>query len=219
MVQPDRPGAQQWVPDRLSLARLREGIEDCRGCELFADATHGVGGRGPRNAPLMVVGEQPGDQEDKAGEAFVGPAGKLLDRALEEAGIDPGRVFRTNVVKHFRWVPARNGKRLHKGPSRTHVAACGPWLVAELELVRPRGVVLLGATAGQAVYGASFRVGESRGARMDWPQEIAGSPTDHPPEWAVATAHPSSVLRSRQRDQDLAQLVSDLGVAAQLVGS
>jgi DNA polymerase len=165
----------------------------------------------------MVVGEQPGDQEDKAGKAFVGPAGKLLDRALGEAGIDPGSVFRTNVVKHFRWEPGRRGNRLHKGPTRTHVAACGPWLVAELRMVRPRGVVLLGATAGKAIYGPKFRVGESRGVRLQWPDEVAGSPLEHTPDWALATLHPSAVLRSRQRDEDLDSLVTDLEEALSLL--
>src|SRR3954447_16252168 len=210
MVRPERPGAQRWVPEQLTPGSLIEAIQECRGCELYADATHGVGGRGPEDAPLMVVGEQPGDQEDKAGEAFVGPAGKLLDRALAGAGIDPDSVFRTNAVKHFRWERGRRGNRLHKGPSRTHVTACGPWLVAELEMVRPRGVVLLGATAGKAVYGADFRVGESRGVRLGWPDQLDGISPDHvpthAPEWVLATTHPSAVLRSRQREEDLAHL-------------
>jgi uracil-DNA glycosylase family protein len=211
MARHETPGAQRWVPETLSPGLVGEGIEDCRGCELFENATHGVPGRGPHDAALMVVGEQPGNQEDKVGQAFVGPAGKLLDRALEEAGIDPETVFRTNAVKHFRWERGRRGNRLHKGPSRTHVTACGPWLVAELAMVRPRGVVLLGATAGQAVYGPGFRVGESRGVRLDWPDEFAGtSDAEHTPDWALATAHPSAVLRSRHRDEDLAQLVGDL---------
>ena len=217
MPQVERPGAGEWVPSRLTPGRLRTGVEKCRGCELHQDATHGVAGRGPEDAALMVVGEQPGDQEDQAGEPFVGPAGKLLDRALEQAGIDPDIVFRTNAVKHFRWEGRRNGKRLHKGPSRVHVAACGPWLVAELDMVQPLGVVLLGATAGQAIYGSTFRVGESRGRRLEWPDEVGGNPVGHRPYWAVATAHPSAVLRSRQRDEDLAALVSDLEQARDLL--
>jgi DNA polymerase len=219
MARHETPGARSWVPERLTPDLMRTGIEDCRGCELFENATHGVPGRGPRDAALMVVGEQPGDQEDKAGEAFVGPAGKMLDRALDEAGIDPASVFRTNVVKHFRWERGRRGNRLHKGPTRTHVAACGPWLVAELAMVRPRGVVLLGATAGQAVYGPGFRVGESRGVRLDWPDEVAGARAGHAPDWALATAHPSAVLRSRHRDEDLAQLVGDLQRALDLLSA
>lgn len=217
MARRETPGARWWVPERLTPGLMREGIEGCRGCELFEDATHGVPGRGPRDAALMVVGEQPGDQEDKAGEAFVGPAGKLLDRALEQTGIDSDSVYRTNVVKHFRWERGRRGNRLHKGPTRTHVAACGPWLVAELEMVRPRGVVLLGATAGQAIYGTGFRVGESRGVRLDWPDEVAGTPVAHAPDWALATVHPSAVLRSKRRDDDLDHLVRDLGQALHLL--
>src|SRR4051794_22242580 len=145
--QPERPGAGQWVPERLTEESLAEGVESCRGCELYRDATHGVAGEGPLGAPVMLVGEQPGDQEDRQGRPFVGPAGRLLHKGLSDAGLDPGAVFTTNAVKHFRWEHSRSGKRLHKGPSRVHVAACGPWLVAEVGLVRPRGVVLLGATA------------------------------------------------------------------------
>jgi uracil-DNA glycosylase family 4 len=167
----------------------------------------------------MVVGEQPGDQEDQAGEPFVGPAGKLLDRALDEAGIDPDTIFRTNVVKHFRWERSRSGKRLHKAPTRTHVAACGPWLVAELDMVQPRGVVLLGATAGKAIYGSGFRVGESRGMPMEWPEPSEEEPDHHAPEWAVATVHPSAVLRSRTREEDMAGLVGDLRLAGKLLAS
>jgi uracil-DNA glycosylase family protein len=219
MVRPHRPGAQEWVPERLTPQSLDEGLQECRGCELYQDATQGVGGRGPIDAPLMVVGEQPGDQEDRAGEAFVGPAGRMLDRALAEAGIDPESVYRTNAVKHFRWERGRRSNRLHKSPSRPHIAACGPWLVAELDLVQPRGVVLLGATAGQAVYGPGFRVGASRGARLDWPEDLAGEQPAHAPAWALATAHPSAVLRSRQREEDLAHLVADLGQARDLLAA
>ena len=213
----ETPGARWWVPERLSPGLLREGVDACRGCELHENATHGVAGAGPSDAALMLVGEQPGDQEDKAGRPFVGPAGKLLDRALDEADIDPDSVFRTNVVKHFRWEQGRNGKRLHKGPTRTHVAACGPWLVAELDMVRPRGVVLLGATAGKAIYGPGFRVSEARGRRLEWPERIGGTPVNHAPAWAVATMHPSGVLRSRRRDEDFADLVSDLARAVELL--
>src|SRR5215210_105595 len=170
---PERPGADRWVPDRPTLEALRSAVDGCRGCELYADATQGVMGDGPADAELMLVGEQPGDQEDRAGEPFVGPAGRLLDEALAAAGIDPDSVFRTNVVKHFRFSGTRGKQRIHKGPSRVHVAACEPWLLAELDLVRPSGVVLLGATAGQAFYGPSFRVGQSRGQRLEWPDRLA----------------------------------------------
>ena len=210
---PDRPGAQHWVPDRISQKSLAAGIEACQGCELYRDATQGVAGQGPTDSPVMVVGEQPGDREDQEGKPFVGPAGRLLDRALDDAGIEPTSVYRTNAVKHFRFDPGRAGKRIHKGPSRVHVTACGPWLAAELELVRPRGVVLLGATAGGAVYGSSFRVGTSRGHPLEWPENVMGS--SWAPAWVVTTAHPSSVLRSRQRDRDYAALVADLEIAAQ----
>jgi DNA polymerase len=184
-------------------------------------------GEGPPDAPLMVLGEQPGDKEDLAGEPFVGPAGRLLDRALEEAGVPPASVFRTNVVKHFRFSGTRGKQRIHKSPSRVHVAACGPWLVAELAVVRPEGVVVLGGTAGKALFGSSFRVGEMRGRLVDWP-EVAGtepSPTSTPtstpawtPSWVLPTTHPSAVLRSRNRDEDLAALVADLRVAAEALG-
>jgi uracil-DNA glycosylase family protein len=213
----ETPGARWWVPDRLTPGLLRQGIEQCKGCELHEDATHGVAGRGPRDAPLMVVGEQPGDKEDKSGKPFVGPAGKLLDSALAEAGIDPGTVFRTNVVKHFRWRPGARGNRLHKGPTRTHIAACGPWLVAEVDMVKPQGIVLLGASAGKAIYGSGFRVGESRGQQLEWPEAVAGTPAHHEPSWAVATLHPAAVLRSRQHEDDLAGLVADLRLVAKLL--
>jgi len=211
----ERPGAEGWVPQRVSPTSLAAGIDACQGCELYRDATHGVPGEGPPAAPLMVVGEQPGDQEDRQGRPFVGPAGRLLVRALEDAGMDPASVFRTNAVKHFRWDPGRAGKRIHKGPSRVHVAACGPWLVAELDLVRPTGVVLLGATAGSAVFGPTFRVGASRGRTLDWPAETVRAVWT--PEWAVATVHPSAVLRSRTRTEDYAALVDDLRLAASLL--
>ncbi len=211
----ERPGARWWVPERPSLRTLQGAVQECQGCELYVDATQAVMGSGPTEAALMVVGEQPGDKEDLEGKPFVGPAGRLLDRALEEAGIPPAQVFRTNVVKHFRFSGTRGKQRIHKSPSRVHVAACGPWLVAELELVRPQGVVLLGGTAGKALYGTSFRVGDSRGQLRDWPDDIGGaSRSEHAPAWVVTTAHPSAVLRSRNRDEDYDLLVQDLRLAA-----
>lgn len=200
------------MPRRGGLPALRRAAQECRGCDLHEHATQAVVGVGPRDADLMLVGEQPGDQEDLAGEPFVGPAGKLLDRALDAAGLDPDLVFRTNAVKHFRWEGTRGKQRLHKGPSRLQVAACGPWLVAELRLVSPRGVVLLGSTVGQAVYGAGFRITRERGRVLDWPSAWGG--LAEPPAWSLPTVHPSSVLRSRDRDTDFELLVSDLAVAA-----
>jgi uracil-DNA glycosylase family protein len=207
----ERPGAQEWVPERPSLRSLREAVQECRGCELYRDATQGVMGDGRRDAAVMLLGEQPGDREDQVGEPFVGPAGKVLDEALADAGIAPDDVFRTNVVKHFRWSGTRGKQRLHKSPSRAHVAACAPWLAAELELVRPSGVVLLGGTAGKAVYGAAFRVGEARGRVQEWPEEF---PVRRAPSWVLATTHPSAVLRADDRRAAYEELVADLQVAA-----
>jgi DNA polymerase len=214
MARDDYPGAGPWIPDKPDEERLRSAVQECRGCDLYRDATQGVMGDGPVPARLMLVGEQPGDQEDKQGLPFVGPAGRLLDRALGDAGIEPTSVYKTNVVKHFRFV-RDGGKRIHKSPVRWQVAACEPWLLTELQLVRPDVVVLLGATAGQAVYGAGFRVGALRGKPSPWPDGLTSA--DVAPT-TVATAHPSSVLRSRQRDADLAALVADLVVARELLG-
>jgi DNA polymerase len=212
----ERPGARWWVPDNLALHTLRAGVQECRGCELHQDATQGVMGSGPTDAELMVIGEQPGAKEDEVGRPFVGPAGRLLDQALTQAGIDPERVFRTNVVKHFRFSGTRGKQRIHKSPGRVHVTACGPWLLAELELVRPTGVVLLGGTAGKALYGSSFRVGGTRGRIQQWPDTIGDVDTqDLRPDWVLPTVHPSAVLRSRNRDEDLEQFTRDLRVAAE----
>jgi DNA polymerase len=173
-------------------------------------------GSGAADASLLVLGEQPGDREDRAGEPFVGPAGKVLDRALADAGIDPEDVYVTNVVKHFRWEGRRGSQRLHKSPTRWQVAACGPWLVAELDVVRPTGVVLLGGTAGKAVYGSSFKVGTARGRLQDWPTDAFA--VRRPPAWVLPTTHPSAILRTRNGDGDrdaaYAELVADLEVAA-----
>jgi uracil-DNA glycosylase family protein len=208
----DRPGAEGWVPERATLGELREAATGCRGCELYRDATQVVMGRGPSGARVVLLGEQPGDQEDQQGEPFVGPAGGVLDRALDDAGLDPGDVYRTNVVKHFRWRGTRGKRRIHQSPSQAHVAACGTWLVAEFRVLRPAGVVLLGGTAGKAVYGSGFRVGEARGQLVDWPDRF---PVDNPPEWVLATTHPSAVLRADDRDAVYEGLVSDLRVAAE----
>src|SRR3954453_6155862 len=186
----DFPGADSWVPDDVTLPALHEAVQACQGCDLFRDATQAVMGSGDANAAVMLLGEQPGDREDVEGEPFVGPAGKLLDRALADAGIAPDDTFVTNAVKHFRF--ERRGKqRIHKSPSRAQVIACGPWLSTELEVVRPRGVVILGGTAGKAVYGSPFKVGEQRGRLLEWPTDKLA--VRRPPDWVLATIHPSAV--------------------------
>jgi DNA polymerase len=207
----ERPGAQRWVPDSATLPELREAIQGCRGCELYRDATQAVMGDGLKRARLMLLGEQPGDQEDQQGKPFVGPAGRLLDRALDDAGLDRRDTYRTNVVKHFRWRGTRGKQRIHQSPTQRHIAACGPWLVAEFRELRPTGVVLLGGTAGKAVYGSKFRVGEARGTLAPWPDRV---PVDHPPAWVLPTTHPSAVLRADDRDAVYDGLVADLRIAA-----
>jgi DNA polymerase len=205
------------VPARPSLRNLREGVNTCRACDLYQDATQGVMGDGPLGARLMLIGEQPGDVEDRTGRPFVGPAGRLLDRALEEAGLQPGDGFRTNVVKHFRHV-VRGGKRIHQTPVRWQIAACEPWVLAELGLVRPQIVVILGATAGKSIFGPGFRVGRDRGRELAWPGPgTSWGSALVPAPVAVATAHPSAVLRSRNRTADFAALVRDLVVARDLL--
>ncbi len=208
---PGFPGAADWLPRDRSLPALRHAVQACRGCDLYRDATQAVPGDGPAGAALVLVGEQPGDKEDLAGAPFVGPAGRLLDQALDAAGISPDVVYRTNAVKHFRFA-TKGKRRIHESPTRWHVAACAPWLLAELDEVRPRGVALLGATAGKAVFGPSFQVGAVRGSLTPWPTQRL--PIQRPPEWVLATVHPSAVLRSRSRDADFAALVADLRVAA-----
>lgn len=156
-TRPDRPGAQSWVPEGGDLAALAAAAAKCEGCELFAPATQVVFGAGPEDARCVVVGEQPGDREDLEGEPFVGPAGRLLDQALAEAGIDRSSTWVTNAVKHFHF-EQRGKRRLHQSPDAGHVTACRPWLEAELDRLRPELIVLLGAVAGRALLGPSFRV-------------------------------------------------------------
>jgi uracil-DNA glycosylase family protein len=189
------------MPDRLSMGALREAAAGCRGCPLYADATQAVFGEGTLTSEVMFVGEQPGDQEDLAGAPFVGPAGKLLDRALDEAGIDRETTYVTNAVKHFKW-KARGPRRIHDKPSWTEQMACRPWLEAELALVKPRALVLLGATAAQSLLGRDFKVTQHRGRALD--SELA--------ELVTATIHPSAVLRSDDREGMFAGLVADLGL-------
>jgi uracil-DNA glycosylase len=179
--------AANFIPPRPTLERLREAAAGCRGCDLWAHATQTVFGEGPKRAEVMLVGEQPGDQEDRQGHPFVGPSGRLLDEGLEAAGIDRRRVYVTNAVKHFKFVRVELTKRrLHKKPSAGEVRACHPWLEEEIRLVRPRVIVALGATAAQALLGPRFKVTEQRGkvVTSDW----AGA--------VVATVHPSAVLRA-----------------------
>ena len=204
--------AEPYVPDTDRLSDLGRAAADCRGCELYQDASQTVFGRGPAGASLMLVGEQPGDVEDKQGEPFVGPAGKLLDRALAEAGIDAGQVYLTNAVKHFRWKPdERSKRRIHQKPSAGNVRACRPWLAAELRAVHPDLVVALGATAAQALLGTSFRLTQNRGT-------VLAADLDGIQFSVLATIHPSAALRAPDRDAMLAGLVADLRAAAAFVG-
>jgi len=206
--------AAPFVPEDVrDLGALRQAAAGCRGCPLHRDATQTVFGAGSADARVMLVGEQPGDQEDRKGRPFVGPAGKLLDRALAEAGIDPGEAYVTNAVKHFKFTQAEPRKRrIHKAPSLREMSACGPWLAAELALVEPELIVVLGATAGKALLGSSFRVGEVRGTVLE--REIHGHA-----ERLVPTVHPSSVLRADDREGAYEGLVADLSVAARVLAS
>jgi DNA polymerase len=202
-------GAEEYVPDKADIDALRKAVHDCRGCDLYKSATQAVFGEGPADASVLVVGEVPGDQEDRQGHPFVGPAGKLLDKALVEAGIDRAQVYVTNAVKHFKFKPAERGKRrIHQKPGRTEVVACRPWLIAELDAVRPDLVLFLGATAAQSLLGTTFKVTQERGKVIELPDR---------PERAVATVHPSSVLRSDDREAAYQGLVADLRSAASVL--
>jgi DNA polymerase len=187
-----------------ALAAVRADARDCRACPLWKEATQTVFGEGPVPAELMIVGEQPGDREDVEGHPFVGPAGRLLDEGLEEAGIDRTKVFVTNVVKHFKWRPSGGGaRRIHDKPDWSEVQACLPWFRLELAAVRPRVLVCLGATAAQALLGRSFRVSRERGHPID--SDLA--------ETVFATVHPSAILRAGdRRKQAYAEFVDDLRV-------
>jgi DNA polymerase len=186
------------------LDAVRQAAQGCRACDLWARATQTVFGAGPVPAPLMLIGEQPGDREDLDGQPFVGPAGRMLDRALHDAGIDRERAFVTNVVKHFKWRPSGK-RRLHERPNREEVAACLPWVESELALVRPQALVLLGAIAAQALVGPTFSVMRNRGR----PLALDLAP------FVMATVHPSSILRAgERRESAYAALVADLRVAA-----
>jgi uracil-DNA glycosylase len=194
------------VPDERDLERLRAAAAGCQACALWKTGTQTVFGEGSRRAEVMLVGEQPGDQEDKQGRPFVGPAGRVLDEALEEAGIDRTKVYVTNVVKHFKWT-AQGKRRIHKKPNAEEIGACRPWLEAELESVKPRLLICLGATAAQALLGRSFRVTKDRGRLVDSPLA----------PMVMATIHPSSILRAaddESRRIEMKRFIEDLRVAA-----
>jgi DNA polymerase len=207
----DFPTAAAFLPASRSLSRLREAAGDCRGCPLYKNATQTVFGEGARDAELMLVGETPGDQEDRAGHPFVGPAGRLLDEVLEAVGIDRRDVFVTNAVKHFKWEP-RGKRRLHKKPSAREAAACRPWFLAELEAVEPHTIVCLGATAAQALLGRDFRLTRDHGKPL--PGRLSSDGRRSP--WIVATWHPSAVLRApttEDRTKLKQTLIADLRAA------
>jgi uracil-DNA glycosylase len=195
-------GAADYIPERPTLPKLRKDVQTCRGCDLYAHATQAVMGEGPTSAQIVFIGEQPGDEEDRQGHPFVGPAGKLLDRALADAGIDRSLVYVTNAVKHFKF-EERGKRRLHKKPSGLEVKACRPWLEAEINLIQPPIIVCLGATAAQSVFGSTYRVTKERGifVQNSWVPHV------------TSTVHPSAVLRApdeEQRHAEYQNLVEDL---------
>jgi uracil-DNA glycosylase len=191
--------AAAYLPGRLSLSSLREQAAGCQACDLWKTGTQTVFGEGAKQSEVMLVGEQPGDYEDREGRPFVGPAGQLLDRALEEAGVDRRLAYVTNVVKHFKW-QARGKRRIHQKPSWAEMTACRPWLEAELQVVKPNVLVCLGATAAQALLGRDFRVSRQRGELVDSPL------APH----VLATVHPSAILRVDEREVEFAAFVADL---------
>lgn len=206
------PSAAEYLPSSRSFKSLRQAVQSCRGCDLYKDATQAVFGEGRKGAELMLVGEQPGDKEDLAGEPFVGPAGRLLDRALEEAGIDRSQAYVTNAVKHFKWKP-RGKRRLHQTPRAGEIEACKPWLEAEVEAIEPRALLAMGATAARSLFGSKVKVLKDRGRQIDSPLA----------PMAAVTIHPSAILRLREHDEreaEFAAFVADLeGVAGALRGS
>ena len=197
---PQIPG--ELITGEPTITTLREAATACTACHLYRNATQTVFGEGPEKAVVMLVGEQPGDAEDRAGHPFVGPAGKLLDRCLVEAGIDRRRAYVTNVVKHFKWVP-RGPRRIHSKPGSVEIEACFPWLEAEIDVVRPRAIIALGATAAQALFGRAFRVSKDRGRFV----QSGLAP------YALATVHPSSLLRApdeETRHREIRRFIEDL---------
>lgn len=209
VLQQDAPS----IPSTRSLATLRSSARTCQACDLWKTATQTVFGEGPAKATIMLVGEQPGDSEDRAGHPFIGPAGKLLDRALEQAGIARSEVYVTNVVKHFKWSLAERGKRrIHKKPRHSEIEACRPWLDAELSVVKPRVLVCLGASAAQALLGKDFRVSRDRGQLID------SNLAPH----VISTVHPSSILRAqddKSRESEMQAFVEDLRQVARVANT
>lgn len=207
----ERPGADQWVPEGADLEELRQAAHECRGCELWQDATQVVFSRGAASASMMLVGEQPGDREDLSGEPFVGPAGRVLTDAVDAAGLDDDDLYVTNAVKHFRF-ERRGKRRIHEKPTVGHIGACRPWLEAEVGRVQPEVIVAMGATAARAVLGRSVKIGEERGTVLE-PAGGFVAPV-------LVTAHPSSIVRIRDtagRDAAFAALIDDLRQAAALI--
>ncbi len=201
--------ATDLIPEQLTLPALKEAAADCKACDLWKLGTQTVFGEGRRRAPVMFVGEQPGNEEDLTGKPFVGPAGRLLDQALEEAGIDRLQTYVTNVVKHFKWEP-RGKRRIHKKPNAVEIAACRPWLEAEIAVVKPKVIVALGATAAQALLGPQFRVTKQRGEFI----ESTLAP------YMMATVHPSSILRApddETRRLEYRRFVDDLKKLARVI--
>ena len=194
--------AAPYIPERPTLRTLQDAAQSCRGCDLYAHATQAVFGEGPKSSHIVFVGEQPGDEEDRKGHPFVGPAGKLLDRALTEAAIDRSQVYVTNAVKHFKF-EERGKRRLHKKPSGLEIKACRPWLEAELKLIQPEILVCLGATAAQTIFGSAYRLTQERG------RFVENSWAPH----TTSTVHPSAILRApdeEQRHAEYQKFVSDL---------
>ncbi|ORA09253.1 UdgX family uracil-DNA binding protein [Mycobacterium asiaticum] len=209
----DVPGAQRYLPEDRGLSSLEHAAGACQGCTLYQDATQTVFGHGKAEAPVMLVGEQPGDREDQEGQPFVGPAGRLLVRALADADLDPALTYQTNAVKHFKF--KRQGKRrIHQKPGRIEVVACQPWLIAEIQALRPQVIVCLGATAAQSLLGSTFRVTAHRGERLRLPAALDLEVEPEP--LVMATVHPSSLLRdqSDRRQENYEAFVADLRNAA-----
>jgi uracil-DNA glycosylase len=200
--------AAALIPEQATVEELREAAAGCKACDLWETATQTVFGEGSADADVVFVGEQPGDREDLEGRPFVGPAGQLFDQALEEAGIARSQVYVTNVVKHFKWKP-QGKRRIHQKPNWREIAACRPWLDAEVAVLKPRVLVCLGATAAQALLGRDFRVSRQRGELVDSP--LAPN--------TIATVHPSSILRAEDRDVQFREFVRDLEKVAELINA